>query len=337
MAANGMRSLLLLPHTIRVEAYSPTYAAEWDALVAHSANGPFLFARSFMDYHQDRFIDQSWLLWQGTKLRAIFGAAVARDSATPTTLVAHPGLTYGGLVTVAGVKYAELVVMLDLLRSAWRTAGFKQLLVRPVPRVFCRLHSESFPFWLHQQGAVLSNRELISVVDLTQSVRIGTWRRGNLRKARRHGVVVQQAHAQEYATFWQLLTANLLATYNSQPVHTLAEISGLRDRNPGHLELWVAYVGEEMVAGVLVFQDMRQGFAHTQYIAGSLRGKQIGAVDAVLTHLIREKPATFKRLSFGTSTRQETGTVNAGLLNQKEGFGATTDVLDTYLLDLGDH
>ena len=325
---------MLLPHTIRVEAYTTSHAAAWDALVAHSANGPFLFARTFMDYHQDRFIDQSWLLWQGNKLRAIFAAAVARDSATPTTLVAHPGLTYGGLVTVAGVKYAELVVMLDLLRSAWRTAGFQQLLVRPVPRVFCRLPSESFPYWLHQQGAVLSGRELISVVDLTQPVRIGTWRRGNLRKARRHGVVVRQASNQEYAAFWQLLTANLLATYNCQPVHTLAEISGLRDRNPGHLELWGAYVGEEMVAGVLVFQDIRQGFAHTQYIAGSPRGKQVGAVDAVLTHLIQEKPASFKRLSFGTSTKQGTGTVNAGLLNQKEGFGAATEVLDTYLLDL---
>ncbi|WP_375436042.1 hypothetical protein [uncultured Hymenobacter sp.] len=329
-----MRSLILLPHTIRVEAYTPTHAAAWDALVATSANGPFLFARSFMDYHQDRFIDHSWLLWQGTKLRAIFAAAVAHDASTSTTLVAHPGLTYGGLVTVAGVKYAELAVMLDLLRATWQAAGFQHLLVRPVPRVFCRLPSESFPYWLHQQGAVLSARELISVVDLTQPVRIGTWRRGNLRKARRHGVVVRQASNQEYAAFWQLLTANLLATYNSQPVHTLAEISGLRDQNPGHVELWVAYVTGEMVAGVLVFQDIRQGFAHTQYIAGSPGGKQVGAVDAVLTHLIQEKPASFKRLSFGTSTKQGTGTVNAGLLNQKEGFGAVTEVLDTYLLDL---
>ena len=90
-----------------------------------------------------------------------------------------------------------------------------------------------------------------------------------------------------------------------------------------------------MVAGVLVFQDILQGFAHTQYIAGSPRGKQVGAVDAVLMHLIQEKPASFKHLSFGTSTKQGTGTVNAGLLNQKEGFGAATEVLDTYLLELG--
>ncbi|HEX8427506.1 GNAT family N-acetyltransferase [Hymenobacter sp.] len=329
-----MKSLLLPPHTMRVETYTPSHAATWDALVATSANGPFLFARSFMDYHQDRFTDHSWLLWQGTKLRAIFAAAVARDTLAPATLVAHPGLTYGGLVTVPGVKYAELVVMLDLLRAAWQAAGFQQLLIKPVPRVFSRQPSESLLFWLHQQGAVLQARELIAVLDLTQPIRIGTWRRGNLRKARRHGVVVQQATGHDYAPYWQLLTANLLTTYGCQPVHTLAEISGLRDRNPGHLELWVAYVGEEMVAGVLVFQDVRQGFAHTQYIAGSPRGKQVGAVDAILAHLIREKSAGFKRLSFGTSTKQDTGLVNAGLLNQKEGFGAATEVLDTYLLPL---
>jgi hypothetical protein len=322
----------MLPHTLRVEAYTPSKADAWNKLVATSANGPFLFARSFLDYHQDRFTDCSWLIWQGSKLRAVFAAAVAHNSPAPTTLVAHPGLTYGGLVTVAGVKYAELAAMMELLLSTWRTAGFQHLLVRPVPRVFCRQYSESLAFWLHQQGAVLSSRELNSVLDLTKPVRIGTWRRGNLRKARRHSVVVRQGTPAEYAAFWHLLTENLLATYDSQPAHTLTEISSLRDRNPGHLELWVAHLGAEIVAGVLVFQDGRQGFVHTQYISGSPRGKQVGAVDAILAHLIREKPATYQRLSFGSSMLQ--GAINAGLINQKEGFGTTGEVMDTYTLKL---
>ncbi|MBC8083921.1 MAG: GNAT family N-acetyltransferase [Hymenobacter sp.] len=222
--------------------------------------------------------------------------------------------------------------MLELLRAAWRAAGFRQLVIRPVPRVFCRQFSDNLAFWLHQHGAVLSGRELNSVLDLTQPVRIGTWRRGNLRKARRQGVAVVAGSAPDYEEFWALLTRNLVETHGRQPVHTLAEISGLRERNPGHLELWVARLGPEMVAGVLVFQDARQGFAHTQYIAGSPRGKETGAVDAVLAHLIQTKSANYQRLSFGISTVR--GTVNAGLLNQKEGFGATAETMDTYVLNL---
>jgi hypothetical protein len=315
-----------------VEPYTPAQAATWNALIAASTNGTFLFARTFLDYHQDRFEDHSWLVWQGATLRAVFVAAVARTTTEPTTLLAHPGLAYGGLVTVTGVKYAETAAMLELLRVAWRAVGFRQLLVRPVPRVFCRQFSENQVFWLHQQGAVLSNRELNSVLDLTQPVRIGTWRRGNLRKARRHGVVVQLATNADYAPYWQLLTETLAEVHGRQPVHTLAEISGLRDQNPGHLELWGAWLGAELVAGVLVFQDQQQGFVHTQYIAGNAQGKQVGAVDAVLARIIEEKATHYRHLSFGISTVQ--GVVNPGLLNQKEGFGATAELMETYRLEL---
>ncbi|WP_169515059.1 GNAT family N-acetyltransferase [Hymenobacter norwichensis] len=321
-----------LPHSLRVEPYTPTQVAAWNALVASSANGPFLFARTFLNYHQDRFEDHSWLVWQGSKLRAVFVAAVAHTTTEPTTLVAHPGLAYGGLVTAVGVKYAETAAMLDLLRVAWQTAGFRYLLVRPVPRVFCQQFSENQAFWLHQQGAELSNREMNSVLDLTQPVHIGTWRRGNLRKARLHGVVVQLATNTDYAPYWQLLTETLAAVHGRQPVHTLAEISSLRDQNPGNLELWGAWLGHELVAGVLVFQDRHQNFVHTQYIAGNSRGKQAGAVDAVLARIITEKATEYRRLSFGISTVQ--GVVNPGLLNQKEGFGATAELMETYRLAL---
>ena len=317
---------------LRVEPYTPAHAAAWDALVAASINGPFLFQRSFLEYHQDRFQDHSWLVWQGATLRAIFVAGVARDTPEPTSLVAHPGLAYGGLVTAALPKYTEMATWLELLREAWRAAGFRQLVLKPVPRVFCRQSSEALLFWLHQQGAQLAAREINSVVNLTQPFRIGTWRRGNLRKARRHGVVVTSGTTSDYADFWDLLAHNLLQSHSHRPVHTLAEISRLRDQHPGHLELWIARFETEIVGGVLLFQDARQGFVHTQYIAGSPRGKQVGAVDAVLAHLLTVKKGGFQRLSFGISSVQ--GEVNTGLLTQKEGFGATAETVDTYVLSV---
>ncbi|WBA42934.1 GNAT family N-acetyltransferase [Hymenobacter canadensis] len=320
------------PAAIRVERYEPGHAAAWDALVAASANGPFLFGRAYLDYHQDRFEDCSWLVWQGLRLRAVFVAGRIRNAAEPATLVAHPGLAYGGLVTAGAAKTPDVITWLDALRTAWHAAGFRQLLLKPVPRVFCRQPSEAALFWLHRQGAQLAARELNSVIDLTRPFRIGTWRRGNLRKARLHGVAVGCTTADaDYAAFWELLATNLHRTHGRQPVHTLAEICRLRDRNPGHLELWVARLAEEVVGGVLVFQDARQGFVHTQYIGGSPRGKQVGAVDAVLAELLRCKVPAFQRLSFGISTVQ--GVVNQGLLNQKEGFGATAETTDTYTLN----
>ncbi|SHM14102.1 GNAT family N-acetyltransferase [Hymenobacter psychrotolerans] len=318
---------------VRVEPYTVAHEAAWDALIAASDNGPFLFQRSFLTYHQDRFQDRSWLVWQGTELVAVFVAATASATDAPHTLVAHPGLPYGGLVTVGLPKYTEIEAWLELLRHAWRAAGFRQLLLKPVPRVFCRRPSDVLPFWLYQQDARLSARELNSVIDLTQPFRIGTWRRGNLRKARRNGVAVEPTAAlSDFAAFWQILADNLQHAHGRQPVHTLAEIRNLHSRNPGGLELWVARVEAEVVAGVLVFQDVRQGFVHAQYIAGSPLGKQTGAVDAILAELLRVKQGPFQRFSFGISTVR--GEVNYGLLNQKEGFGATAETTDTYTLNL---
>lgn len=317
---------------MRVEPYAPAHAAAWDALVTSAANGPFLLRRTFVDYHAHRFPDRSWLVWRGAQLRAVFAAAHDQRLPPSAQLVAHPGLPYGGLVHPLNLKYAELADIMAALHAAWHAAGYRQLLVRPVPGAFCRQPTDGQAFWLHQHGARLVARELNSVVDLTQPYRVGTWRRGNLRKARRAGLAVGAAPAADYAPFWALLTDNLVRAHSRQPVHTLAEIEHLRDANPGHLELWAARLGTELVAGVLVFQDAAQGFAHTQYIAGNARGKQVGAVDAVLAAVLHAKHAeAYRRLSFGISTVQ--GTINAGLLNQKEGFGATAETLDSYLLE----
>lgn len=313
----------------RAERYASVRAAAWDALIAAAGNGPFLFRRSYLDYHADQFADCSWLLWRGEKLGAVFVAGQARATTEPAVLVAHPGLAYGGLVHPGLLPYEDVAAIMEVLRAVWRAQGWRQLRIRPVPRAFCRLPADGLSFWLHRQGAQLVGRELNSVIDLMQDFRIGTWRRGNLRQARRHGLHV--ALSADYAAFWLLLTANLHAAHGRQPVHSAAEIELLDRQNPGCLSLYAAYQEAEMVAGVVLFQDRRQGFAHTQYIAGSPRGKLMGAVDAVLAHIIEVCQPNFRRLSFGIST--VSSTVNYGLLNQKEGFGAAAETQDTYQLD----
>ena len=42
--------------------YSPDMEDDWDRFVAKSRNGTFIHSRAFMDYHSDRFDDQSVLV-----------------------------------------------------------------------------------------------------------------------------------------------------------------------------------------------------------------------------------------------------------------------------------
>ena len=43
--------------------YTAEKADEWNAFVAESKNGTFLFNRGYMDYHADRFVDHSLMFY----------------------------------------------------------------------------------------------------------------------------------------------------------------------------------------------------------------------------------------------------------------------------------
>ena len=44
--------------------YTADKEAEWNAFVAQSKNGTFLFDRGYMDYHSDRFTDHSLMFFE---------------------------------------------------------------------------------------------------------------------------------------------------------------------------------------------------------------------------------------------------------------------------------
>ena len=78
---------------IEIQQYIPALQPEWDCFIANSRNGTFLFFRNYMDYHSDRFIDNSLLFRYKGKLIAVLPANREGD-----VLWSHQGLTYGGLV-----------------------------------------------------------------------------------------------------------------------------------------------------------------------------------------------------------------------------------------------
>lgn len=311
---------------LEARRYDATALATWNALVEKSVNGTFLFRREFMEYHADRFEDFSYLLWRGNELVAVFVAGRARNTPEPNTLVAHPGLTYGGLIYATELKYPIVEDAYATLFNAFRIAGFTKLVIKPVARVFCQQPTEANLFYFHQNGFKLCGRELNSVIDLTQPLRISKGRKDNVRKARNSGLVIE--FSTDFASFWPILTDNLWQTHEVRPPHSVSEIETLQHQFPDNIKLYVARQANQIVAGVLLFLDAAHGFVHTQYISANEQGKMVGAVDAIVSHILGDVTNQFARFSFGISTAK--GELNAGLLAQKEGFGATIELMDMY-------
>ncbi|RYE23300.1 MAG: GNAT family N-acetyltransferase [Sphingobacteriaceae bacterium] len=312
--------------TLTVHRYTAEQLVVWNNFIDQSSNGTFLFRREYMDYHKDRFEDFSYLIWKEKELLAVFIAGRAWNTSEPTTLIAHPGLTYGGLVNTSELKFSLLTEVYNALLDTVRAEGFVRLRIKPVARVFCRQPNEASLFYFHQHGFELVGRELNSVIDLKQPIRISKGRKDNVRKARNAGLLINTSS--DFGEFWPLLVDNLWRTHGVRPPHSEAEIQLLQQRFPDRIKLYAAWYQGTIVGGVLLFLDNIHGFAHTQYISANEQGKQLGAVDAIIAQVLIDIQGQLPRFSFGISTAK--GELNSGLLSQKEGFGATVEMMDVY-------
>lgn len=311
----------------RVSRYTADDRPNWDAFIHESTNGTFLFNRSFMDYHCDRFRDNSYLIWEKSQLFAVFVAGVAVKAEDQTVLVAHPGLTYGGLVHNAGIKYYELEKVYDLVLRTAREEGFSKLVLKPVARVFCRISTEAQDFYFYKNHFVPVSRDINSVVDLTAEVQLTRARKKNLRKAESLGLRIKPSS--DCSQFYQIMTDSLHKTHGVTPVHTLVELQLLMAANPESIRHYVALLGEQVVGGTLLFLDHLRGFVHTQYTHANEAGRDARAIDALVMNTVSEaRTLGLTKLSFGISTLRSE--LNYGLLSQKEDFGSKIELMSVY-------
>ncbi len=132
--------------------------------------------------------------------------------------------------------------------------------------------------------------------------------------------------------FWKIVTVNLRERHGVAPVHTLAEIELLRSRFPAHIRLFTCRRDGQLLAGVLIYESPT--VAHTQYIASTVEGRQVGALDLLFDELLGHFYAEWPYFDFGISNEDNGRKLNRGLIDQKEGFGARAVAHDQYTLAL---
>ncbi|MCA3259312.1 MAG: GNAT family N-acetyltransferase, partial [Rubrivivax sp.] len=145
-----------------VRPYAPEDRAAWDAFIARSKNGTFLFMRGFMDYHSERFVDASALVTDaGGRLLALFPA-----NRSSVRITSHAGLSYGGMICDE-TMLAPLA--LDIF-AAWfthcRAQGAEEIVYKAVPPIYHRMPADEDRYALFYHGAALYRRDMTQTVDL---------------------------------------------------------------------------------------------------------------------------------------------------------------------------
>ncbi len=279
-----------------------------------------------MEYHADRFEDFSLLIFKNEKLVAVFPANI-RDG----VVYSHQGLTYGGLVLKEKSKFKEVLEVFNALLCYYAKSEVKFLEIKMLPPFYTVIPNDELQYLMFILKAQCWRKDVLSTINLKESVSISKNRMEGYKRGVKNGLEIKEEL--DFEQFWKtILTPNLQQKHNALPVHTLSEITLLKQRFPENIRQFNVYSNQEIVAGATLF--ITGEVVHCQYISGNALKNQLGSLDFLFYVLIKREFSSYQFFDFGSSNEDNGVHINQGLQFWKEGFGARTIVQDFYRIDL---
>ena len=277
-----------------------------------------------MEYHSDRFRDNSLLVISNKKVMGLLPANRNGDS-----LISHEGLTYGGIIMTKDNKATDIIEMMGCIKNYCKNMGIKRLIYKAIPSIYQSIPSEEDRYAIYKFGGKLVKCDLSSTISNKYKVNLNKGKKSNVNKALRSGVIVH--HSEEYDEMIEMVNRNLEDKYQKKAVHTKKEIIYLKNLFREEIKLITASHSGKMVAGVIVFET--KTVAHMQYIASNSAGKEVRAMDILMEKIINKYYKHKDYIDFGISTENNM-ILNEGLIKQKESFGGRGICYETYMLDI---
>jgi len=312
---------------IRIENYSVLKKEEWNTFNKTSKNSLFMFDRDYMDYHSDRFQDNSLMFYKEDKLVALLPMNI-KDNA----LFSHGGLTYGGFITDEKMHQEIMLECFDALRDYCKQCAITRVVYKSIPYIYYSQPAQEDRYALFLYGAKLLKTEASTVINLNSPIKMATLRRRQAKKAKKIGVQIQLcSQRSDFECYIDILNEVLGEYHNVKAVHTADELFLLYTRFPNNIQLYIAYFENKPVAGTVLF--VYDDVIHTQYLASNDVGRSLGALDLIIDNVIEIYKTSKKYLDFGISTENSGRVLNEGLISQKEGFGGRTVTYETWSLE----
>lgn len=306
---------------IEIVKYEPSYKSRWDDFVSKSKNGSFLFYRDYMEYHSDRFIDSSFLFFKDDALIAVMPANVSAN-----VLQSHGGLTFGGIASDQHMKLSLMLELFEQLAAYLKAQGIAKLIYKAIPYIYHETPAEEDLYALFRFDARLVRRDASSAICLKNRLRFSRDKQRRIKLARKNELVVKESN--EFTAFMSLMEGLVQSKYKAKPTHTGDELNLLASRFPDNIKLFAVFESEEMLAGVVTYEN--KNVIHTQYIGSVGQGQEKNATELIISYLINEYGSNKEYFDFGISTEQNGRYLNASLAYFKESFGARAVMYDFY-------
>ncbi|AXT58367.1 GNAT family N-acetyltransferase [Aquimarina sp. MMG015] len=306
--------------TYTIKKYQKEDYSLWNDFIDNSKNGTFLFNRDFMEYHSDRFLDFSLLVFNNSTLIAVFPANIKNEA-----VYSHQGLTYGGIIlkkSIGGEKVRNILSEIIKFLDSYKV---RNLFVKTIPIFYNKKPTNEFTFFLSEHGGKIYRRDLNLAIDYSLPSSIHKSKLKHYEKRKDIGFEIQEVN--DFSGFWNsVLIPRLKEKHNVKPVHTLQEIDLLKKRFPESIKQFVISLDKEVLAGITIFKS--EGVVKSQYGAVTNKGEQYRALDFLFISLINKyRKEGFRFFDMGTVTEN-----NFGLLKQKEELGCEIYTQDFYEL-----
>ena len=298
--------------------YTSDKKEKWDNFVNKSKNGSFLLNRDFVEYHNDRFIDYSLLIYdRKEKLLAVLPANLHENN-----LYSHQGLSYGGLVLNKNVKLYSVIFIFKAILEYLHRNQIKLIYYKKIPHFYNEYNSEEDEYIFFRLKANTFRIDTSLTIDYNCILPFQKRREREIKKAKKNNLKL--LFDDSFDVFWNtILTPNLLKRFNKKPVHSLEEIIKLKSLfNNNIVQVNVLDENKTVVAGTTLFITGK--VIHSQYISTNELGKKLGAIDYLFSELINHYSNDYRYFDFGICNENDGLSINKGLLDWKEGFGART-------------
>lgn len=306
---------------IKIVKYSSDKRSIWNSFLSATTSPMFMFNRDFMEYHSDRFLDNSLMFYDDEELVALLPANIHNKQ-----LCSHGGLTYGGFFVTTAIKQHTMNDCVSQLTNYLQENSITNFIYKSVPYIYNEIPSDQYMWPMLRSGFKLYRTDVSSVIDLQHQLKMPKGRKAQISRAKREGVIITES--EDFISFIDLENSVLSAHHGVRAVHTGLELKLLKSRFPENIKLFVAIHKQKMIAGVLLF--IYQNVVHTQYMAADETAREIGGLDLIIKTLIDKYAESKRWFDFGISTEHGGEVFNEGLCAQKEGFGARTIAYNFY-------
>jgi len=283
-----------------------------------------------MEYHNNRFEDFSLLIFKNDLLIALLPA-----NKVDNIVYSHQGLSYGGLILSESIIFEDVFNAFKTVLKYFNENAIETIFLKSIPKIYCTQPSDEIDYLLFKVNAKLYRRDVSIVIDNCNILNIKSSNRiRGLKKAVKQNLKVLEVD--KFDDFWdEILIPNLQERHNTKPVHSLQEITQLKNNFPNDIRQFNAYKDNKIVAGVTIFETNK--VAHAQYISANEAKQELGSLDIIFNTLINEVFKDKSYFDFGISNHNQGQNINKGLMSWKESFGGRSIVHDFYTIETKNH